>query len=152
MVKPLSSNFQIFSSKLMKHPCMDGVVLTHGSPHKHIWSFIANYDQIHTDAHGCPCNSAGSRFIGTIPPFIGNDYFCDSGSRYITTQTLYNADPLWDGEGCRESNTCCEFNNPPWFCKTLPQNTTDDIELRACGDQALSDEDALIETVDIYVQ
>jgi len=28
--------------------------------------------------------------------------------------------PLWDGEGCRPTSSgCCQFNNPPWFCKHL---------------------------------
>ena len=131
---------------------LDGVILTHGSPRNHIWSFTANYDQISSNRRGCPCSSADGSFTGTIPPFIGNDYFCDSGSRNTPTRILYDADPLWDGEGCRESYTCCEFNNPPWFCKDLPQTTTDDIELHICCDQVLSDEDTLIETVDIYIQ
>ena len=137
----------------LNDPFLDGVVLTHGSPRNHIWSFAANVNQVRTNPEGCPCSSADGSFTGTIPPFIGNDYFCDSGSRYdTTTDTLYDADPLWDGEGCRESNTCCEFNNPPWFCKDLPQTTTDDIELRICGNAVLSNEDTLIETVDIYIQ
>ncbi len=40
--------------------------------------------------------------------------------------------------------TCCEFNNPPWFCKQLPQPTTDDIELRLCGNEDTNDEDTLL--------
>ena len=42
-------------------------------------------------------------------------------------------DPLWDGEGCGTSPKCCIHKNPPWFCKELPQATTDDIEIRLCG-------------------
>ena len=26
---------------------------------------------------------------------------------------------LWDGEKCGLTSTCCEFNNPPRFCKEL---------------------------------
>ena len=131
---------------------LDGIVLTHSSPRNHIWSFAANLNQIRTNQHGCPCSSADGSFTGTLPPFTGNDYFCDSGSRHPARYIFYDGDPLWDGEGCRESYTCCEFNNPPWFCKDLPQTTTDDIELRICCNEALSNEDVLIETVDIYIQ
>ena len=49
------------------------------------------------------------------------------------------------------TSTCCEFNNPPWFCKQLPQPTTDGIELRVRGDTSLSDEDTPLEVIEIYV-
>ena len=62
------------------------------------------------------------------------------------------ADPLWDGEGCGDTSTCCEFNSPPWFCRDLPESTTDDIELRLCSDQDISNEDTGIEIVNIYTQ
>ena len=38
-------------------------------------------------------------------------------------------DPLWDGEGCGPTSICCDFNNPPWFCKTLPQPTSARLKL-----------------------
>ena len=130
----------------------DGVVLTHGSSCNHIWCFAAGHNQGLNAAHGCPC-STSSRFTGTVPPFIGDCYFCDSGSPHSNTGSfLYDTDPLWDGEGCRNSDHCCTFHNPPWFCKDLPQPTSDDIELRICGNQALSNEDTPIELVDIYIQ
>ena len=34
--------------------------------------------------------------------------------------------------GCSGGSSCCQFNNPPWFCKTLPQST-DDLEIRICN-------------------
>ena len=133
-------------------PFLDGVVLTHGSPRNHIWSFIANQYQGMTGCRSCPC-SVQSGFSGAIPDYINNDYFCDSGNKYSNVAAiLYDHDPLWDGAGCREGNTCCDFNSPPWFCKDLPTSTSDDIELRICGDQGLNDEDIPIEMVEIYVQ
>ena len=85
---------------------------------------------------------------------MGNDYFCDSGTNEADENILqdYPDDPLWDGEGCEGANTCCQFNNPPWFCKQLPQPTTDDIELRICSNYIISNEDTPIERVEIYVQ
>ena len=65
---------------------------------------------------------------------------------------LFTDDPLWDGAGCSGGSSCCEFNNPPWFCKTLPQPTTDDIELRLCFSNPASDEDTPIQLVEIYTQ
>ena len=69
----------------------------------------------------------------------------------IPTSGSYTADPLWDGERCGETSTCCDFNSPLWFCKDLPQST-DDIELRLCTDESISNENAGLEIVDIYIQ
>jgi len=91
-------------------------------------------------------------FPGVIPPFIGQDYFCDTGSRSTYEDKIYSDDPLWDGHGCGAESSCCRFNSPPWFCKQLPQPTSDDIELRLCTDQSIGNEDVLIELVELYVQ
>ena len=129
---------------------LDGIVLTYGSPRCHIWSFVAAHDQILNTIHSCPCTSESS-FPCTIPPYIQNDYFCDSGYHYTTPPPLnyFTNDPLWDGAGCIRGS-CCQFNSPPWFCKDLPHPTSEDIELRLCLDEA--DEDTVFEVVDIYVQ
>ena len=131
---------------------VDGIVLTHGSPRTHIWTFTSGISQYHTDSHGFPCNSDSYTF--SLPPYVGNCYFCESGHRYNSdppsTHILTN-DSLWDGTGC-VSGTCCTFNSPPWFCKTLPFPTADDIELRTCLDNALNNEDVLFEEVELYIQ
>ena len=107
---------------------MDGVSLTHGDPRQHIWTFAAAADE--TPTNTCPCLD-GDLSTGRQPPsFVGNDYFCDTGSRETYTSRLYVEDPLWDGAGCGPQSTCCSFNNPPWFYKQLPRPTTDDIEMR----------------------
>ncbi len=109
---------------------VDGVSVTHGqSPRNHIWTFAAALDEIRSDSGVCPCIR---NYTGPVPPFIGNDYFCDTGSRQGWQYRLYTEDPLWDGEGCGPPSSCCQFNSPPWFCKELPQPTTDDIEVRMC--------------------
>ena len=103
------------------------IIITHGqSPRQHIWT-LANATR--PDLH----------YTGVVPPFIGQDYFCETGSRQaFRHDTFYPDDPLWDGQGCGGTSTCCEFNNPPWLCKQLPQPTTDDIELRLCGDKNIT--------------
>ena len=128
---------------------VDGVVLTHGSPRNHIWTFAAGYNQYGTGSNRCPCNDGS--YTHTLPPYVGNDYFCDSGHRNDTqvSNTYYTNDPLWDGAGC-VSGSCCTFNSPPWFCKNLSTPTTDDIELRLCVDSSLSDENVLFEKVELY--
>ena len=130
---------------------VDGIILTHGSPRQHIWTFAAGHSQYDTSVSGCPCN--GDSYGYSLPPYVGNDYFCDSGHRYNTPppQNYLTNDPLWDGAGC-VSGSCCTFNSPPWFCKTLSHHTTDNIELCLCVDQALDDEDVAFELVDFYIQ
>ena len=128
---------------------VDGVSLTHGDPRHHIWTFAAAIGQAPSL---CPCLD-GDLSTGTQPPlFVGNDYFCDTGSREGYTSRLYVEDPLWDGAGCGPQSTCCSFNNPPWFYKQLPRPTTDGIEMRVCRDQNAINEDVAIAIVDVYIQ
>ena len=133
---------------------VDGVSLTHGSfPRKHIWTFADAHDENgRSSSSACPCTRPDLTYTGAVPPFIGQDYFCETGSRNAYQYIFYSEDPLWDGQGCGTQSTCCNFNKPPWFCKELPQPTRDDIELRLCADQATSDEDTPLEIVEIYVQ
>ena len=134
---------------------VDGVSLTHGyTPRNHIWTFAAAIDESILRTNLCEC----SHFEGTAIPsplFIGQDYFCDSGTRFFSEDNrnvFFAADPLWDGDGCGSNSTCCSFNNPPWFHKELPSPTSDDIEMRVCCDQIRSDEDIAMSSVEIYVQ
>ena len=131
---------------------LEGVSLTHGSPRQHIWSFAAALDEVGTNH--CLCINRDRASSATRPPaFVGDDYFCDTGSSgSFDFQTFYSDDPLWDGAGCGPLNDCCTFNNPPWFYKQLPQSTTDSIEMRVCRDQGTSNEDIAIEKLEMYVQ
>ena len=59
-------------------PYVDGISLTHGrNPRKHIWTFAAALDEVSTT---CPCTNLHQTSTQQ-PNFIGNDYFCDTGSR-----------------------------------------------------------------------
>ena len=131
---------------------LDGVSLTHGSsPRKHIWSFVCALDETRSDSPVCPCTHPDMPYTGTIPPFVGQDYFCETGSREQREQDrFYFEDPLWDRQGCGEVSTCC--NHPLYFCKQLDQPTRDDIELRICGSVRSAKEDTPLEIVEIYVQ
>ena len=133
-------------------PFIDGATLTHGfSPRKHIWSFGAGPDDINTSPYHCPC-SRGSAYTGVVPPFIGNDWFCEAGAVRSAGDTVWVSNPLWDGMGCASTSSCCTFNSPPWFCKDLPSTTRDDLELRMCGDENAGNEDVPIYYYEIYVQ
>lgn len=131
---------------------VDGVSVTHGNPRTHIWTFAAglleNGNTATNNRHRCPCDG------GQQPPdFVGQNYFCETGDHdpVHNLTKFYKDDPLWDGKNCFQS-TCCTFHNPPWFSVNLPKPTTDDIEVRICGDQSTGDEDSPIAKLEIYVQ
>ena len=130
---------------------IDGVSLTHGSqPRKHIWSFAAALDETQISLFSrCPCITGASI---PIPPWVGNDYFCDSGAKELYQFIFYPDHPLWDGDGCGPTSTCCSFNSPPWFSKQLPSPTTDDIEMRLCVDSDITNEDVTVEKIELFVQ
>ena len=134
---------------------VEGVSLTHGGAgnRQHIWTFAAGISEVSAiwPSEGCPCDTAAP---GVVPSFVGNDYFCESGihSEWNFNFTFYSSDVLWDGQGCTSTSTCCQFNNPPWFTKSLPTGTTDDIELRICIEHTPSTEDAPLELIELYVQ
>ena len=77
---------------------VDGVSLTHGhSPHQHIWTFVNAVNETQTDRRACPCTRPNLNYIGVVPPFIGQDYFCETRSQqHVIHNTFYPDDPLWD--------------------------------------------------------
>ena len=134
------------------NPYVDGVSISHGaSPRMHIWTYAGGYTE-ESASHGlawtCPCTGHGR----SPPNFVGSDYYCESGlDRLPWPSTLYPNDPLWDGQGCGGlEHTCCDPPNLPWFCRKLPQPTTDYLEVRICGDK--TDEDTPIDLVKLYIQ
>ena len=132
---------------------VDGVSITHGPEHSrtHIWTFAAAADELFADSWTCPCSVTDTKFTGKLPDFIENDYFCDTaGYNGTRGYTFYHKNPLWDGVGCGPDSSCCTFNSPPWFCKHLPQPTTDDIEIRVCTTR--SECDTALEMIEMYIQ
>ena len=135
---------------------VDGVVVMYGSPRQHIWTFATGAwenDTMHQDWN-CPCDTSGSV---SIPPFVGEDYFCESGYEHVgyrndsAEYTFHSNDTLWDGRDCHSTSTCCSLHNPPYFIKTLNQTTTADLELRLClNDRDIYDNIA-VELVELYV-
>ena len=130
-------------------PYVNGVSVTRGNPRQHIWTSMS---EVRYRASICPCTNTNSF---TIPSYVGEDYFCDTGvppGQDDSYEVFYSADPLWDGDGCGSISTCCTFNDPPLFCKQLPQTTTDDIEVRICSTQGLIAENVPIESIEFYVK
>ena len=135
---------------------VDGVSITYGSaPRKHIWTYANGIDlQSLPPSAVCPCNSNSN---AQVPPYVGSDYYCETGANVHTPCCenrfhLYLNDTLWDGQQCvAEEATCCTDPNMPWFLKTLSETTTEDIELRVCGNAGIADEDTLLQVIELFV-
>ena len=130
---------------------LNGISLTHGpdGSRKHIWSFVGALGENDSfqASHVCECSNNDNWPFSTR--YVGSDYFCDTGNHGNNISHTFYRDPLWDGQGCGISSTCCQFNNPPWFCKNISQITTDSLELRICTDNG---EDTPIQLLELYVQ
>ena len=124
---------QIFN---IDDPYMEGISVTYGSPRQHIWSFAAG----HGGTFRCPCDNQDRSFAPLPPSFVGNNYFCDGD---------YNG-ALWDAMDC--TTNCCTFNDPPWFSVSLPAPTSENIEVRICGDENPGNENVFLSFLQLYVQ
>ena len=130
---------------------IDGISLTHGSPRKHIWSFIAGVRENFNPSY-CPCGTSGPK---SAPSFVGTDYYCESGNpdNDWNNGKFFPFDPLWDGKGCGSvEKPCCSRSRIPWFNKQLGYSTTDSIEMRLCCDEGTNNEDVPFNLVEIYVK
>ena len=150
--------FSFDTSLRIEDPYVDGVVITRGTEKEHVWTFAASLsesaDSPNDDSGNAVCPCTSNQSSQSIPSFVGQDYFCETGitGAYSNGVFYSDGDPLWDGEDCGSGSTCCELNGPPYFCKSLIEPTTDNIEVRICADQSLSNEGAPIELIEMFVQ
>ena len=134
---------------------MDGVLISHGETQKHIWAYATGQERvvssstIDTASYNTLCPCADPRYDGAVPPFIGNDYYCDSGVESAPVAGQFYTTPLWTGEGCAPPNFCCSHSGMPWFCKTLPVPTTDYIEIRNCRNEL--HENTALEQMELFI-
>ena len=87
--------------------------------------------------------------------FVGNDYYCESGSYDYDDWVLFPNDPLWDGQDCPgRKATCCISPKMPWFVKTLNETVAYDIELSTCGynDRQIFMQGTPLDLVECYIK
>ena len=133
---------------------IDGVLISHGEAREHIWAYATALEKVNVTSSAwistriCPCHP---EFNGEVPPFIGNDYYCDSGveSGSAVAGQFYTT-PLWTDEGCAPPD-CCSNSGMPWFCKTLPVPTADYIEVWNCQNNGVSNEDTTLDLIELYI-
>ena len=134
---------------------VDGLSVTHGAPgsRQHIWTFASGLltERLSSglSKYQCPCDNGNTY---PSPPFVGNDYFCESVTQSTWAFVFYPNATLWDGQVCEGGGTCCKFNNPPWFTKDLANSTTENIELRLCLWYYSHQADIALEQLELYVQ
>ena len=105
-----------------------------GGHYTSVCGSIRAYQQGHTDAFEAYHDGEVTTIEGDSDPGV-----------------FYPDDPLWDGEDCSSSSSCCSFNNPPYFTKQLPSPTSDPIEARLCRLEG-GDDDSPVEFMELYVK
>ena len=151
---PDTAPYPVGTYRSIEKAYMDGISITHGStPRKHIWTYMGGFTDgtFQPHVHNCPCAAKGIPL--SYNNFVGNHFYCESGnpSKYWLKKWYLN-DPLWDGAGCPRDNSCCANSGLPYFYRTLPRVTTDNIEVRLCADQPRPDEDVGLEELELYVR
>ena len=143
--------FQFIRPSSIDDSYVDGVSITHGTPNSHIWTFAAGVTERDGAGHLSHCPCSGRLGSAQAPAYIRNNYYCESGnSENVWTNQLYSSDLLWDGQQC-ESQCCTDGKSPPWFSVELNNSTTDDTEVRICGDESTNNEGTPIQLMEIYI-
>ena len=126
-----------------------GLSITYSSnPRQHIWTFASGSGERLYAPWSCPCSSGVGYYI---PSYVGSNYYCESGSTYLSNHdTYYFNDTLWDGAGCEDN--CCNDTTQPWFYRQLNQTTKDDIEARICAHGPFGFRSTLIDQLELYIQ
>ena len=131
---------------------VSGLSITYGNPRQHLWTFASGRGERlpSNDQWNCPCSVNGG--YSPSSSFVGNYYYCESGSvsRSTSNSVYYFNDTLWDGAGCTDS--CCDDTTQPWFYRQLNQTTQDDIEARICTANSFISECTLIDQLELYIQ
>ena len=130
---------------------VDGVSITHGSSRRHLWTYANGLSELHGyEQWRCPCARSDPNDRSDVPTFVGENFYCESGFSGTTYHVgVVWEDPLWDGQNCvAPGNKCCERYG--WFHCDVP-SSTDDIELRICANQAIYNEDTLINHYEFWV-
>ena len=138
---------------------VDGVSITYDTPLRHLWTYAAGLQEENLMMAGdhvntvCPCNTPQAGRTRGTPSFVGNDYYCESGSTNNSQDSWHTNDPLWDGMQCGgDEGPCCNHTGLPWFHKTLSTSTTATITTSVCLNEDTNDENIGIDRLELYVK
>ena len=127
---------------------LSGLSITHGTPRNHIWSYAAGQREHAYSAYNCHC---AARPAVEPPVYVGYRHYCDTATYYDPKREWYTNNTLWDGKDCYPGSKCCDNERLPWFWRTLPQETSDDVEVRWCSYNAGNDRVGT-ELLEIYIR
>ena len=136
---------------------LDGMDIVRGiNPLQQVWSFPTATSQMTAVGNLCPCSNKSLNIPSTVvPPFVGSNYFCDCGAPPYKTDvsgTNYINHILWSGTDCPPDSTCCTFNTPPWFWRVLNTSVADDIQVRQCANNVVTDENVNAIIIEVYIK
>jgi len=140
-----------YDTKSINDHYVDGISLTLGNPRKHVWTYaIGLSNNSNYPNYNCPCATTS----GPDPPtFVGNHYYCEAGNTGgAGSGSHYTHDPLWDGSGCGVTNNCCANPDGPWFFRQFALPVQAYLEARIYHRESFSRQDALVESIELYVQ
>ena len=120
---------------------------------KHIWSYASGRNEKSQDSSACPCNKGASK-KSEPPSFVGNDYYCESGTsiNYPGVGRFYSQDPLWDGKGFNNLEGPCRKDMMPYFKRTYDSATTDSILVKLCRNFYATYRDVYLEGYGVFVK
>ena len=95
--------------------------------------------------------SAHPRTENLTPDYVGDHFYCDTATYYTPKEEWYTNNTLWDGKNCSSVSKCCDNERLPWFWRTLPQETSDDVEVRWCTPNGIGYDKVSIELLEIFV-
>ena len=135
------------SYRTINVPYVDGLSISYQARGRrfHIWTYAAGYRETSSSSANCPCAANPD---SNSPHFVGNNYYCESGTHSTPSNKWYMDNPLWDGQGCYSYSRCCDNRRQPWFLRALPETTTSDIEV---GWMRPSGSNFGIEQLELYV-
>ena len=139
---------------------LDGIQFTYGKEEWHLWSYVIGAHRDYDKKTMTPgklrelCPDVSPKYNWTIPFYLGNNYYCDSGLYQYTdtkdTNKFHYENRLWEGKDCKYPNFSCKRSGQPWFYTKLPTQIKDYIEIRSCyiGDDA----DVKFDNLEVYLR
>lgn len=120
----------------------DILVSSYGqNPRKHVVTLTASYTFSMRAHLTCALALVMVSLVQTT--FVADNYLCSSGITYrpklVRSCVLYCIPLRSDGDGC---------TGPCTFCAVPHSLVTDDLELRVCSDESLSNENISIQVID----
>ena len=132
-------------------PYLSGVSITRTvtGPEKrrHVFSLAAGEAEKSTSQYACPCNAGATH---KPPAFVGDDYYCESGSPDVPTSTaILGGDRLWDERKLQHAEAKCKKPLMPLFKSSISPGTSDQLELRLC--KIKQEADVYLEHFYVYI-